>query len=102
MEHNMTQYEFPFTRIGQLQAYNAKQLGHMDRLYRNFLTASSLESTPQRKKAWEIMYVDSGMASNFSDKYRDMFNTKPVESINDKVLMCWERNQPFKDLSHLL
>lgn len=86
---NEVQLEFPFTRNGQFQAYNNKQLGAMYQLYRNYLDASCIPPTDQNRRAWEQIYIDSGMAAQFADDNRWMFETKPVEYYNDKVLMRW-------------
>lgn len=87
----MVQLEFPFTRKGQFQAYNNKQIGHMYQLYREYHTASSIAGTPHSMRAWEQVYIDSGMAKDYADENRWMFEEKPIEYHNDKVMDNWNR-----------
>ena len=87
----MQQLEFPFTRRGALQHYNMAQRGHMQKLYTEFLQNSSLESTKERWHAWEIMYVDSGMAKEYSQSHRDYLDIDTVEAQNERVLNNWKR-----------
>lgn len=87
----MVQLEFPFTRTGQLQAYNNRQLGHMYTLYREYLDNSLIEHTEQRWKSWQHMYVDSGMAKLYACEHKAEMFGPVVEQNNDKVLMRWNR-----------
>ena len=87
----MVQFEFPFTRVGQLQAYNNKQLGHMYTTYRQYLDGSLIQHNDQRWTSWQHMYVDSGMAKMYADDHKAEMFGPVVEQGNDKVIMRYNR-----------
>ena len=94
------QLEFPFTRVGRFQTYTLSQVGYMDQLYHDFLRASDLQNTTKRKRCWEQMYIDNGMAAEYAASHPPLMDV--VEKQNDKVLMRWKGNKPFQNLEDLI
>ena len=92
LETKPMQYEFTFTRNGQLQAYNGKQVGHMKQLFADYLRNSSVSYTKEAWRAWETMYVTSGMAKEYACEHKKEMFGPIVENQNDKVKMRWDNH----------